>query len=138
MGSGMQRPNTPAARPRRFVDRPPDLPGWVEEVLEAIALSTLAKFILLCHLHDNPDRRFEPPQLPIWSAARDGVMRETLDDLAARGVLSRHAGRREVSYAYDPGAEKRAGLEPFFEFLDDAWCRARVLRWIAGRRPCGR
>lgn len=131
----MRRPNRPAARPRRFVDKPPELPGWVEEVLEAIELRTLAKFILLCHIHDNPDRRFEPPQFPIWSPARDGVVRKTLDDLVARGVLSRHAGRREVSYTYDPEAQRREQLKAFFEFLDDAWCRARVLRWLAGGHP---
>ncbi len=134
----MQRTNTPAPRPQRFVDKPPDLPGWVEEVLEAIEVRTLAKFILLCHFHDNPDRRFEPPQLPIWSLAGEGVLRHTLDDLVARGVLSRHAGRREVSYTYDPDGQKREQLKPFFEFIDDAWCRERVIRWMAGRHPLGR
>ncbi len=127
-----------AARPGRFVDKPPDVPGWVQDVLEAVALNSLAKFILLCHLHDHRDRRFEPPQLPTWSPPRDGLIRQTLDELVARRVLSRRRGRREVSYTYDPEGEKAEVMEQFFAFLDDAWCRTRVLRRILAGYPLAR
>ena len=124
-----------APRPGRSADKPPDVPGWVQDVLGAIELDSLAKFILLCHLHDQRGRRFEPPQLPSWSPPCDGAIRETLDGLAAQGVLLRQKGRREVSYTYDPKGQKAELMERFFAFLDDACCRRRVLRWVVAGHP---
>ena len=114
----------------------PLIPGWVEEVLEAIGLNSVVKFHVLCHLHDHECRLFQPPQLPVWSPARDGAVRESLDDLVARGVLARHRGRSGPHYTYDPHREMREHLVRLFAFLDNAGYRARILRWITGRpRP---
>jgi hypothetical protein len=121
---------TAAEPPGGRADEPPEVPAWVRDVLEALALNSLTKFTLLCHLHDHRGRKFEPPQLPTWSLPREGIIRSTLDELVARGVLLRYSGRHDLSYTYGPEEEKGRRLERFFAFLGDAWCRARVLRWI--------
>jgi hypothetical protein len=117
------------------VNKPPHVPRWVQDVVGAIEVDSLTKFILLCSLHDQRGRRFEPPQLPNWSPPRDGAIRETLDGLAAQGVLFRQRGRREASYTYDPKGQQAEAMERFFAFLEDASCRRSVLRWIVAGHP---
>ena len=108
-------------------------PEWVADLLQALGIDAVIKFVLLCHFRDHPGRRFERPQLPVWCPERDGVVRGFLDHLAERGVLSRYVGRHEVSYSFGPDEGKRVLLDQFFAYAHDGWGRARVVRWIVHR-----
>ena len=114
-----------------------ELPEWVADLLEALGIDAVVKFVLLCHFRDHPERRFERPQLPVWRPEQDGAVRRFLDSLAERGVLSRYVGRHEVSYSFGPDEGKRELLDRFFAYARDGWGRAQVVRRIVQRDRLG-
>ena len=125
----MMRPH----RSREPETQSTELPEWVADLLEALGIDAVVKFVLLCHFRDHPERRFERPQLPVWCPERDGAVRRFLDGLAERGVLSRYVGRHEVSYSFGPDEGKRELLDRFFAYARDGWGRAHVVRWLVQR-----
>jgi hypothetical protein len=124
-------------RPREPQEERTELPEWAAHLLEALGIDAVVKFVLLCHFRDHAGRRFERPQLPVWCPERDRAVRGFLESLAERGVLSRYAGRREVSYWFSPDETNRGLLDRFFAYAHDGWGRAQVVRWIVRRDRTG-